>query len=129
MTTCAPMFELADPGFARGRMTGEDLVAANAASAGFIRSTALQVSAIDINQVRVTLARDGERLHEAQASDLMGDQWQALLWLVNRIVELGDVIELGQLLMTGALGPAHPALPGNYVATFRGMGNVQFRVA
>ena len=79
--------------------------------------------------MHVALQHDGATLHEAQASDLLGDQWQALLWLVNRVVELGYVIELGQLLLTGALGPAHPAKQGDYVATFTGMGEIRFRVA
>ena len=127
-TTFAPMIELADPGFARGKMTGTDLIAANSASAGFIRGAPVQVGTFDINAVRVTLQRAGETLHEANSNELLGDQWQALLWLVNRVVELGYVIELGQLLMTGALGPAHPALPGAYVATFSGMGEIAFRV-
>ena len=127
-TTCTPMIELADPGFDRARMTGTDLIAANAASAGFIGGRAVSVGDIDVNEVRVHLRRDGETLHAARSGDLMEDQWQALTWLVNRVVELGYVIEAGHLLMTGALGGAHPAAPGKYAADFSALGVIDFEV-
>ena len=127
-TTCTPMIELADPGFDRIRMNGTDLIAANAASAGFIAGTRQSVGDLDVNDIRVTLRRDGESLHDARSGDLMGDQWAALMWLVNRVVEVGYMIEPGQLLMTGSLGPAHPALPGNYAADFGRLGIIGFGV-
>jgi len=127
-TTCTPMIELADPGFGRTRMTGIDLIAANAASAGFIGGRAVSVGDIDVNEVGVHLLRDGETLHAARSGDLMGDQWRALMWLVNRVVELGYVIEAGHLLMTGALGAAHPAAPGKYTADFSALGVIGFEV-
>ena len=128
-TTCTPMIELADPGFGRARFTGLDLVAANAASAGFICGAAQSAARVDVNEVRVRLCHDNVVLHEAEGRDLMGDQWQALLWLVNKVIELGYVVEPGQLLMTGALGGAHPALPGEYLAEFGVLGELRFKVA
>jgi 2-keto-4-pentenoate hydratase len=127
-TTCTPMIELADPGFGRVRMTGTDLIAANSASAGFIRGKARAVGDIDLEDVRVQLRRDGETLHQARSGDLMGGQWEALKWLVNRVIELGYVVEPGHLLMTGSLGPAHPAAPGKYTADFSELGAIEFDV-
>ncbi len=127
-TTCTPMIELADPGFGRTRMSGTDLIAANSASAGFIRGRPAGLDAVDVNAVRVTLKRDGELLHEARSADLMGDQWEALKWLVNRVIEVGYVIDAGRLLMTGSLGPAHPAAPGRYTAEFSQLGVIEFDV-
>ncbi len=127
-TTCTPMIELADPGFGRARMTGTDLIAANSASGGFIRGRPAGLDAVDVNGVHVSLKRDGELLHEARSSDLMGDQWEALKWLVNRVIEVGYVINAGHLLMTGSLGPAHPAVPGRYTAEFSQLGVLEFDV-
>jgi 2-keto-4-pentenoate hydratase len=127
-TTCTPMIELADPGFDRARMTGTDLIAANSASAGYIRGRAVGLGAVDVNAVRVSFKRDGELLHEACSVDLMGDQWEALKWLVNRVIEVGYVVDAGHLLMTGSLGPAHPAVPGRYTAEFSQLGVIEFDV-
>jgi len=76
----------------------------------------------------VQFRRDGETLHKARSGDLMGSQWEALKWLVNRVIELGYVVEPGHLLMTGSLGPAHPAVPGRYVADFAELGAIEFDV-
>jgi len=127
-TTCTPMIELADPGFDRTRMTGTDLIAGNSASAGFIRGRARSVGDVALDQVRVQLRRDGETLHQASSGDLMDGQWEALKWLVNRVIELGYVVEPGHLLMTGSLGPAHPAVPGKYSADFSELGVIEFEV-
>lgn len=127
-TTCTPMIELADPGFDRNRMRGTDHIAANSASAGFMRGRASGLNEVDVNGVQVSFERDGELLHEARSTDLMGDQWEALKWLVNRVIEVGYVINAGHLLMTGSLGPAHPAAPGHYVADFSQLGVIEFDV-
>ena len=125
---CAAMIELADPGFGRVPIRGTDLIATNSATAGFIRGPALPVRQLDVNDVRIVLSRNGEPLHDVRADVLMGDQWQALLWLVNTIVGQQQVIEPGYLLMTGALGAAHPAAPGLYSASFTGLGEIRFEV-
>jgi len=128
MATVAPMFELADPGFGRVPIRGTDMVAANAASGGFVEGPRRAAAACDVNAVTVALRRAGEVLHEARGSDLMGDQWCALRWLVNAVVAQGYVIEPGQLLLTGALGGAHPAVPGVYIADFGEFGGLTLTV-
>jgi 2-keto-4-pentenoate hydratase len=128
MATVAPMFELADPGFGRVPIRGTDMVAANAACGGFIEGARQAATDRDVNAVTVVLRRDGESLHEARGSDLMGDQWRALRWLVNTVVAQGYVIEAGQLLLTGSLGGAHPAAPGIYTADFGGLGRLTVTV-
>jgi 2-keto-4-pentenoate hydratase len=129
MSTCVPMIELADPGFGHTRFTGLDLIAANSASAGFICGKSHQADRLDVNALHVRLSRDGAILHEATSADLMGDQWQALLWLVNKVIDAGYTIKPGMLFMTGALGGAHQALPGEYLAEFGELGDLRFQVS
>jgi len=128
VATVAPMFELADPGFGRVPIRGADLVAANAACGGFIEGAGRAVDTVDLDAERIVLQRDGVTLHEASGADLLGDHWQALRWLVNSLVARGEVIEAGQLLMTGALGAAHPAAPGVYTAAFSTLGTLEVTV-
>lgn len=129
VSTCVPMIELADPGFGRTRFTGLDLIAANSAAAGFICGKPHQADQLDVNALHIRLSRDGATLHEARSGELMGDQWQALLWLVNKVIDSGYVIHPGMLFMTGALGGAHPASPGEYVAEFGVLGEMRFQVS
>jgi 2-keto-4-pentenoate hydratase len=128
IATVAPMLELADPGFGRVPIRGTDLIAANAACGGFVEGRPQPVDRVDIDAETVRLSRAGDTLHEARGSDLMGDHWRALLWLVNTLVIQGYVIDAGQLLMTGALGGAHPAAPGQYVAEFFSLGTLHINV-
>jgi 2-keto-4-pentenoate hydratase len=36
------------------------------------------------------------------------------------------VIHRGDIILAGALGPAHPAVPGNYTARFGSLGEITF---
>jgi 2-keto-4-pentenoate hydratase len=128
IATVSPMFELADPGFGRVALTGTDLVAANAACGEFVEGVPRPAAEADVNAVTVRLLLDGNTLHEVCAGALVGDQWRALHWLVNAVVAAGEVVEAGQLLMTGALGGAHPALPGRYRAEFGVLGDLEITV-
>lgn len=73
---------------------------------------------LDLNSMPVTLTRDGETVNKGLGADALGDQWQALLWLVNNAVKRHGGIEAGQYLLTGALGSMLPAKPGAYTATY-----------
>lgn len=125
---CMPMVELADIPYGSAKFTGPDLIAGNSASCAFIAGPEPDWRGEDINAVQVRFTRDGEPLHEAPASDVMGDQWQALLWLVGRIVDQGYALEPGHILMTGSIGAAHPGEPGSYLADFGTFGQVGFEV-
>ena len=134
---CFPAVELADAGgFGAAKFTGPDLIAGNGASASYMVESMvgsmigdeLDDQTVDLDQVTVSFSRDGETLHEAVSGNLMGGQWQALLWLVNAVVALGYVVQPGHLLLTGALGSPHPAQPGRHVADFGVCGQIAFEV-
>lgn len=126
---CRPMIELADPGFGQARANGLDLVAANAASASFLHGEAPEWRNRDLNAVSVSLSRDGELLQQGLAGEVMGDQWQALHWLVNRIIGQGYIIEPGHILMTGSIGGMQPGRPGGYLADFGELGTLSFEIS
>ena len=81
-----------------------------------------------IDELGVSFSRDGQVLHEALSGDLMGGQWQALLWLVNTVIDLGYELRAGHLLLTGSLGSPHPAQPGRYVGDYGPFGQIAFDV-
>jgi 2-keto-4-pentenoate hydratase len=128
-STCQPMIELADPGFGQAGANGLDLVAANAASASFLHGEVPEWRHSDLNALSVSLSRDGELLQQGLAGEVMDDQWQALHWLVNRIVGQGYTIEPGHILMTGSIGGMQPGRPGVYVADFGELGSLRFEIS
>lgn len=124
-----PAIELPDLGFAAGaKLTGPDIVAANVAASRYILGSPVPVEQADVNAVYASLSRDGERLQKAAATAVMGNQWRALLWLVNQRIASGWTLEAGQVLLTGAMGPMLALEQGAYEANFGGLGEVRFSV-
>ncbi|TQV88422.1 2-keto-4-pentenoate hydratase [Aliikangiella coralliicola] len=122
--------ELPDIGFEQPKkITGVDLIAANVASHQFIIGEKKPLNKIvNINQLTTRLSHDNQVQFNGKAIDALGDQWQALLWLTNQLVSQGHQLSAGDLLITGALGKMIPAQPGNYLAEFDQLGQIQFTV-
>lgn len=105
-----------------------DIIATNAGARHFIAGSGRASSLIDPNLVNFTLYRDGEIVAQGSGRDVLDDQWQALLWLVNRTVASGWTIEPGQVLITGAMGKALPLQAGIYVADYGQFGRIEWLV-
>ena len=130
-----PVIELPDLGFAKlgisqsAKLTGADIIAANVAAHSFIFGPEIPINHTpDLNQLSVSLARDDETINQGKGSDALGDQWQALLWLVNQLIAQGYTITNEQVLITGALGQMLPAEVGQYRADFGLLGRLNFSV-
>jgi 2-keto-4-pentenoate hydratase len=116
------------------------LISSNSASYGFITAAATHdPMSVVLDNLDVSLTRleaqgatpqssEPALLHSFAAGTVMEGQWQALAWLVNRVLEQGYELEPGHLLMTGSIGNMHPAKPGKYVADFAALGQLTFHI-
>ena len=107
-------------------ITGMDVIASNVAAATVVKGRAKRLDTVDLNTVEATLTHNDEIVSEGTGSDAMGDQWEALLWLVNQRISEGYEVKRNQLLITGALGQVVTAEAGRYVADFGKLGRVTF---
>lgn len=82
----------------------------------------------DLNELVPVITFDGAEVSRGKGSDALGDQWKALLWMVNKMVEEGWTMEKGDVLLTGALGKVIPGKPGEYVYSIEPLGTVKFTV-
>lgn len=125
-----PVIELPDAAYAAGLdIKPEDFIAANSGSSHFILGRAVEYDAIDLNSLPGALHLNDSIVNEGLGWDAMGDQLEALKWLVNNIISQGYVIEPGHLLITGSLGKAMPLQQGNYTAHYgSGLGSLYFEV-
>ncbi len=123
-----PAIELPDLSHAHPdrQFTGPDIIASNAGAKHFIAGPGRAPSVVDPNAVAFTLYRDGEVVTQGGGRDALNDQWQALLFLVNRSLASGWTIEPGQVLITGALGKATPLEKGIYVADYGRFGRIEW---
>jgi len=123
-----PAVELPDMQLASADVRAVDIIVANAYASHVITGLGRAPALTDPNAVSVTLYKDGEVLNQGAGRDVSGDQWQALLWLVNRTIESGWTIEPGQVLITGAMGKPVPMSGGIYVADFGRFGRLEWSV-
>ncbi len=124
-----PVIEIPDIGFEdTKRVKGVDIIASNVASTDFIIGNQKTFNNIDINEISVTLFLNGNVINRGVATDAMGNQLKALLWLVNKIVKQGWEVEPGQIMITGVLGKMIPGKQGKYFADFGILGKISFNM-
>jgi 2-keto-4-pentenoate hydratase len=124
-----PVIELPETGFVdMKKIKAQDIIAANLGSAAFITGVQQPLAGADPDGITVKLVSGGETLNQGKGADALGGQWEALLWLVNSVVERGWKIGKGDILITGALGQVVPAKPGRYEAEFGELGRVSFEI-
>lgn len=124
-----PVIEIPDLSFADLKhLKGVDIIAANVVAKQYIVGEPKAVGAESLNTIRVKLSHDNRVINEGKGGDALGDQWQALLWLVNQRIDQGWYPKPGQLLITGALGKMLPAKPGKYLADYGNFGKITFKV-
>ena len=104
------------------------IIAANVASARFIVGRKKETGVVNPNNIVVPLLRDSEEVNDGKGSDVLGDQWEAALWLVKNVVQQGWDIEPGHILLTGALGNMIPGKPGIYEDDFVNLGKIFFSI-
>jgi len=128
-----PAIELPDLGFSdAAHLRGLDVVANNVSAKRFIIGTPseqkkfLAENALD--SISAELRCNDRAINIGKATDVMGSQWQAALWEINKLVKLGYKIEPGQVLITGAMGRMVLAMPGKCVADFGAFGKIAFEV-
>lgn len=122
-----PMIEIASPNL-EGKPNGVDLIASNSASFGFIKGDRIGFDTTDPDSVVASLNRGNDELHSANCSSVMGGQSIALAWLINQILSREPLIPSNSLLMSGSVGPAHPATSGEYTGRFGELGEIRFSI-
>jgi 2-keto-4-pentenoate hydratase len=124
-----PAVELPDLRFADMKnLKGPDIIADAVSSAKYIVGPRIPADKVDVSKVEVTLNHDGAIVNRGKAADVLGDQWKALLWLVNGVVAQGWTIEPGQILITGAMGNMVPGKPGKYEGDWGPLGKLSWTV-
>lgn len=124
----APAIELVD--FRMKRAMGInfiDTVADLAAVGGVIvGANPMKLEDIDVRRISGALYKNKEKVHEGEASAVLGNPVNAVAWLANKLHEFGVSFEPGQLILTGSFIRAEPVSAGDQiVAKFdQGFGDV-----
>lgn len=91
-----------------------DTVADNASSGLFVLADReLTLDEFEPREVAMRLYRDDEPVSEGTGAACLGDPLAALSWLARTAQQFGEPLRAGQIVLSGALGPMVPAVPGS----------------
>lgn len=115
-----PAVEIPDLNYVNvGGLNANDIIATNVAASRYVVGKPFVLRDLaQVNEIKVALYRDLQVVDTGAASDALGNQLEALLWLVNDAYAHGWQLQAGQLLITGTLGKMNPGLAGSYRADY-----------
>jgi 2-keto-4-pentenoate hydratase len=121
-----PAIEIVDSRIANWDIRLTDTVADNASSGLFVLgSRPVKLSQFDVIGCGMVIERRGEQVSVGLGAACLGNPLHAAIWLANVMVKVGAPLRAGDVVLTGALGPMVPVLPGDVLnADIQGLGSV-----
>jgi 2-keto-4-pentenoate hydratase len=118
--------EIIDSRVADWRIRLADTIADLASSAAIALSSRLvPLDEIDLRLAGMAITRNGELVGTGAGAAALGDPLHAVAWLANTLHPLGETLDAGQVVMTGALHAAVPLADGDvFRAEFDWLGPV-----
>lgn len=108
--------EIIDSRIADWKIGLADTIADNASSARLVigEGVAATPELFDsLPQTTLELVKDGESIAAGPGSAVLGDPLLGALWVVNRLGELGEDIEAGEIILAGAVHASVPLTGGS----------------
>jgi len=104
-----------------------DTVADNASSGLYALGTEpRKLEQLDLRLCGMVMERRGEVVSLGVGAACLGHPLNAALWLARKMIEVGRPLKAGDVIMTGALGPMVPVLPGDVLQThIAGLGTLR----
>lgn len=111
-----PALEIVDSRIESWDIGFTDTVADNASSGLFVVGRdGLPLSEIEPRDVVMSLTINDEERSAGTGAACLGDPLEALRWLAVQAARFGDPLRAGHLVLSGALGPFVPFVPGDRV--------------
>jgi len=103
-----------------------DTIADNASASHFVLGhRPVKISDFDLLNCQMYMEQNGEKVAEGKGSACLGSPINATLWLAQRMAELGQPLQAGDIVLTGAVGPMATVKAGDQVrAVFDVLGEV-----
>jgi len=126
-----PAIEIVDSRIANWDISVVDTVADNASSGLFVLGgRPVSLRDVDLKLCGMVLERNGEGVSFGAGAACLGGPLNAFAWLARRLADLGQPLQAGDIVLTGALGPMAPVTPGDVVEVkIQGVGAVKVSFA
>lgn len=125
----APAIEIPDMLFNDMKhLTWLDITACNVGARTVIVGKMQPFPTWDVNGVQVMLSRADTLIASGKATEVMGDQWKSLAFVVKNLENRGKRIHKGNIIISGTMTPILPGREGRYSADFGALGRIAFAV-
>ncbi len=122
-----PAIEVVGSRIAKWDIKIVDTIADNASSGLFVLGTTpVKLDRVDLRLCGMVMENKGDQVSVGAGVACLGNPLIAALWLARKMVEVGMPLKAGDVVMTGALGPMAPVVPGDVLeARINGLGSVR----
>jgi len=122
-----PAIEVVGSRIAKWDIKIVDTIADNASSGLFVLGTTpVKLDRVDLRLCGMVMENKGDQVSVGAGIACLGNPLIAALWLARKMVEVGMPLKAGDVVMTGALGPMAPVVPGDVLeARINGLGSVR----
>lgn len=107
-----------------------DTIADNASASHFVLGEKqVPLENLDLENCGMQMHINGEKVSEGTGKACLGNPLNAGVWLADKMVEMGNPLKKGEIILSGALGPMANLKSGDRVeAEIDGLGKVLFEV-
>jgi 2-oxopent-4-enoate hydratase len=114
---CAlPALEIIDSRVAEWKILVQDTIADNASSGMFVLGgPPVSIRGLDLVKLGMTMRKNGAVVSTGAGINCLGNPLNAVVWLANTLGALGEALEPGHVVLSGALGPVSPVAKGDVV--------------
>ena len=121
--------EIVDSAIADWDIDIVDTVADNASCGAFVIGPWQPFTAdMDLAGRKMRLTRDDEEISVGAGAATLGNPLNALRWLAETAIDIGDPLRAGEVVLAGALGPMRPMTAGDYAIDIDGFKSLRVRV-
>jgi len=123
----APAMEIIDSRYRNFNFTLPDVVADNSSSSRYIFGEKFyRVEDIDLRLMGMVFKQNGKIVATSAGASVMGHPARAIAWMANKLVERGQSIKPGEIVLSGALSEAFTVSPGDHFSvSFDGIGSLE----
>ncbi len=117
-----PCFEVCDTRFTNWNVTVRDTICDNAGTGRFMLGCSSKtLEEVDPAVIPMILEKNGEVIGQATGAEVMGSPINSVVWLANKLLEYGDFLRAGDVVLSGSFMAADAAEAGDtYTITLKG---------